>query len=770
MFLSGSKPRSIMRAVPLIFLAVVLSVSPLLAETPAAKVYDFSIPPGPLASVLNQFVHITGVNLSYADGFPETAQSAGVNGRYTAETALQKILSNTGITAEQQNGGGFLLLTSPQAKNSPLAKEDNNTAVLEEKKPAEAQMDLENLTVTAQKTEEKVQEVPISMTVFDAIAIEDSKIESVQDIASYTSNFALIDKSAGVFTPTIRGISNSLPFGSSTSQPSSVIIDGIPVSTSQGFNETLMDIERIEVLKGPQGTLYGKEAEAGVINIITKQPNNETRGKIGVELGEDNKRQYTFSASGPIVEDKFYVGISAKHYEKDGFIKNTINGGYTDDREHNYGRLHLRYTPTDELEISLISSKLEYDDGNINYVIPYVPRDQGISTDEQGYDKSSTTAHALKVSYDINDYLLESITTYRNVTSDGLQDYTTYPNYIFDREHDKYSQEFKLSNDSDIFQWIAGVYADKDEVDDASHWETSSPVQSTINGNSLGFFIHNDYAINDKFSFISGARYDKDNKEYEKSTTKLDYSNDEISPKISLKYQHDKDSMYYTTVSKGYRPGGFHANAPTGYSQQYEKETLWNYEIGAKNSFFDNRLVVNSSIFYMAIDDMQVKIYPIEGSGKSYIDNAAKATSKGFEIGLNAKLTDTIELFGAFGYTDVTFDEYKDANGDYSGNKNTWAPEYDYNIGIQYRGEQGYFARVDLNGYGKTYWDVANKYSRDPYRVVNMKIGYEQESYDIYLYGKNIFDEEYHTINMTNSNEVIYSQPREIGIQLTYRF
>jgi iron complex outermembrane receptor protein len=172
----------------------------------------------------------------------------------------------------------------------------------------------------------------------------------------------------------------------------------------------------------------------------------------------------------------------------------------------------------------------------------------------------------------------------------------------------------------------------------------------------------------------------------------------------------------------------------------------------------------------MAIDDMQVKIYPIEGSGKSYIANAAKATSKGFEIGLNAKLTDTIELFGAYGYTDVTFDEYKDANGDYSGNKNSWAPEYNYNIGIQYRGEQGYFARVDLNGYGKTYWDVANKYSRDPYRVVNMKIGYEQESYDIYLYGKNIFDEEYHTINMTNSNEVIYSQPREIGIQLTYRF
>jgi len=630
--------------------------------------------------------------------------------------------------------------------------------------------ELEAVTVTAQKTQENLQEVPISMSVFDEFYIEDSKIESVQDIAPYTSNFALIDKSSGVFTPTIRGISNSLPNGTLTAQSSSIIIDGIPVSVAKGFNITLMDIERIEVLKGPQGTLYGKEAEAGVINIITKQPNNETRGKIGVELGEDNKRQYTFSASGPIVEDKFYVGISAKHYEKNGFIKNTLNGGYTDDREHDYGRLHLRYTPTDDLEISLISSKLKYDDGNINYVMPYVPRDNGVSTDEQGYDKTDTTTHALKVSYDINDYLLESITTYRNVETDILQDYTTYPNFIYDREHDKYSQEFRLSNSSDIFRWVAGIYADKDEVDDASYWVMYSPDPSTTEGDSLGLFIHTDYAINDQFSFISGARYDKDNKEYETSATKLDYSNDEISPKISLKYQHDKNSMYYATISKGYRAGGFHTNAPAGYSQQYEKETLWNYEIGAKNSFFDNRLIVNSSIFYMDIDDMQVRINPILGSYSSYVNNAAKATSKGFEIGLNGKLSDTIDLFASYGYADVTFDEYSDINGNYSGNKNTYAPEYNYNLGIQYRGEQGYFARADLNGYGRTYFNATNTSSRDPYRVVNMKIGYETQSYDIYLYGKNIFDKEYDAINMMNGNGVIYSQPREIGVQLAYRF
>ncbi len=620
--------------------------------------------------------------------------------------------------------------------------------------------ELDSVTVTANKIEENLQEVPISMTVFDEFAIEDRKIESIQDVASYSSNFTLIDQGGGVFTPVIRGISNSI------GEASQIIIDGIPISYSQGFNMSLIDIERIEVLKGPQGTLYGNNAQAGVINIITKQPNNDTRGKIGVELGEDNKRQYTFSASGPIVEDKLYVGLSAKHYEKDGFIKNTYSGGYANDREHNYGRLHLRYTPTDDFEISLISSKYKEDSGDIHYL----DSNEGYkskNTDEQGYDKSGTTAHALKVSYDINDYLFESITTYRNVDLDQLQAYETY-DYIFLKEHDKYSQEFRLSNSSDIFKWIAGISADKEEVDDTSHMIGAFSNPSTTKGDSFGVFIHTDYIINEKLSFISGIRYDKDNIEFEQSTTKYDFSDSEISPKVSLKYRHDQNSMYYATISKGYLSGGY--NTLNGFPSKYDSETLWNYEIGAKNSFLDNRLVVNSSIFYMQIDDMQVKVYTSPNTRQAYYDNVGKATSKGFEIGINGKVTDTIELFASYGYTDSTMDKYNDGQADYSGNKKPLSPDYNYNIGAQYRDTQGYFARVDLNGYGRIYYDNANSRSRDPYRVVNAKIGYETEDWDIYLYGKNIFDEEYNDYNKFNFNGVLYSQPREIGVQLAYRF
>jgi len=624
---------------------------------------------------------------------------------------------------------------------------------------------LDTVTVTANKIEENVQEVPISMSVFDEFAIEDRKIEDIEDIAVYTPNFTFFDKTGGYSMPTMRGISNSLPLGGFT-QPVALIIDGVPISHSAGYNETLMDIERVEVLKGPQSTLYGKEAEAGVINIITKKPDNETKAKVGVELGSDNKREYSFSASGPIVQDKLYVGLSAKYYEKDGFIKNTLLGGYTNDKENKYGRLNLRYTPTEDLEISLISSKLQYDDGNIDFLGSYTG-DKSMSTTNQGKDKSSTTAHALKISYDMNDYLFESITTYRKAKLDSLQDYVSFM-YNYLEEKEKYSQEFRLSNSSDIFRWVTGISTDKSEVITTSHVPGTTITPATTDLKSLGVFIHTDYAINDKFSFISGIRYDKDNIDYVESTTKRDFSDSEISPKISLKYQHNENNMYYTTISKGYRAGAY--NTLNGYPPEYNSETLWNYEIGAKNTFFDNRLVVNSSIFYMQVDDMQVRVAVGAGSTQSYVDNAAKATSKGFEIEVNGKVTDSLELITSYGYADSVFDEYSDANGNYSGNKNTYVPNYNYNLGVQYRGEKGYFARADLSGFGKTYFNNANTKSRGSYKLVNAKIGYEAKNYDIYLYGKNIFDKEYHSIGMFGGNGAVISPPREIGVQLAYRF
>ena len=629
---------------------------------------------------------------------------------------------------------------------------------------------LDTLTVTAQKTEQNIQDVPISMTVFNEYDIEEKRIKSVKDIAQYTPNLMFIDLNGGgsVLSPTSRGLNTE---DGSFSTSIGMFIDGIPMLGTSGFDAALTDIQRIEVLKGPQGTLYGKGTHAGVINIITKKPDNETKTKLGVELGSDNKKEYTFSVSGPIQKDKFYIGLSAKHYEKDGFIKNTKSGGYTNDRKHNFGKINLRYTPNENLDISLISSKLKYDNGGMSFNNKNAPRQ---NSSDKGFSKPETTLHALKLEYDLNKYKLESITTQKTVKDKWYRDYdfsSFVMNHILvDNKSKNYSQELRLSSSLKQLDWVTGLNIDKDKHNSYYLRKPSNYSEiSKIDGDSYGAFIHGDYSFNNKISFISGIRYDKNKLDYEEKTslTNLSSSYSEVSPKIGLEYNLNKDSMFYLSASKGYRPGGFYSYATNGYPKIYDKETLWNYEIGSKNSFFDNKLTLNGAIYYMDIDDMQVDIYI--SNYLNYKSNAAKATSKGFEFDLSYQATDTLELFTSFGYNSTKFDKYKDSNGDYSGNYNPYAPKYNYNLGLQYRNMTGNYARFDLNGYGKTYLDRENNYIRKAYNLLNMKIGHESNDYDIYLYANNLFNKKYDA-NGAYGYYTIYSEPREVGIQLAYRF
>ena len=641
-------------------------------------------------------------------------------------------------------------------------------------------IDLGKMTVTAQKSEENIQDIPLSITAFDEFSIEDKNIKTIEDIATYTPNLSFFDQGGvGIPNPSVRGISSSTNFATSAA----MFVDGIPVTGRFGYKEVLEDIERIEVLKGPQGTLYGKDSHAGVINVITKKPSNETVTKVGLELGSDKKRELTASASGAIVKDKFFVGISARHYEKEGFIKNINTGKITDDREDQFAKLNLRYKANDNLEISLISSKYIQDDGGYkNNALDN--RSRTVTNNHEGYNKSETTSHALKIEYDIDQYKLESLTAYREYKDKASCDNDYSSMVLFetvkkDGSYKKIAQEFRFNKITDNYKFVSGLYVDKDTnnlVADVNNGYVfpvliNSPyIRGNEDGKSIGVFTHIDYKINNRFSILGGARYDKDKKILKDRLNNLELSNDyrALSPKIALEYMLDKDSMIYSTISKGYKSGGYHTFAPTNDLKQYDKETLISYEIGSKNILLDGNLVLNGAIYYMDIDDMQIST--TTSTAQSYISNAAKATSKGFELDANYKVNDKITLSSAFGFNSTKLDEFKDSTGDYSGKYNPHAPKYNYNIGIKYRDEQGIYASADLNGYGKTYLTKNNQHSRDAFNLVNTKIGYETDKYDIYLYGKNIFDKIYDANGEQDGAVITYSEPREIGIQLAYRF
>lgn len=294
-------------------------------------------------------------------------------------------------------------------------------------------------------------------------------------------------------------------------------------------------------------------------------------------------------------------------------------------------------------------------------------------------------------------------------------------------------------------------------------------VAQKIDSKSIGIFSHLTYNVSEKLSLIGGLRFDKDKQTYKDSTENIDYDEDEISPKLGLTYDLSKDTMSYITISKGYRTGGFNTAAPTGYSKTYDKESLYSYEAGIKGSSLNNKLHFNLALYYMDISDMQVDFYP-DGGATVVKENAAKATSKGIEASLNFQATDTINLFAGASYNDVKFDEYHDGNEDYSGNINTFSPKYNFNLGVTYRVTNGYYASIDISGYGDMYLDSANENKRDAYELVNAKVGYETDEYDIYFYAKNLFDKEYNIDGIWGGVYNVYSEPREIGIQFAYRF
>jgi iron complex outermembrane receptor protein len=257
----------------------------------------------------------------------------------------------------------------------------------------------------------------------------------------------------------------------------------------------------------------------------------------------------------------------------------------------------------------------------------------------------------------------------------------------------------------------------------------------------------------------------------------LENTFEEISPKLSGKYRINDAMMAYATVAKGFKGGGYYPHAPVG-SQSYESETLWNYEIGLKSQFLDKRLLLNTAVYFMDISDKQVltSIDALNG----YVSNAASATSMGAEIDLTYKVTREISIFGSLGFNKSEFEDFSEGTFDTSGNQTgtvsydgnclPYAPEYNYSIGVKYRNRYGWFARADVGGYGKMYLDKTNSYAQDAYDLVNAKMGYEADWYDVYVYADNLFDKEYDAVGYYSGYYTLVSAPREIGVQVNLRF
>ena len=468
----------------------------------------------------------------------------------------------------------------------------------------------------------------------------------------------------------------------------------------------------------------------------------------------------------------------------------------------------LVYTPTDRFSASLQYSLGNDDAGSA----PYVLGSDIVYDTTTGFadPEFSTTSHnaALKIDYQFDRMTLTSLSTMRATNTQSHQYFGFPHSFGFDDiDEDVFTQEIRLASNADQgqFNWLAGIFYSREHIDRKN--VGGSYDYSEMYG-ATGFYTHDYPSVMDSdiyalFGQISipvfienltltlGCRYESVNREMDHryevsdhdtgafiqaSEYSVDDTWDSLLGKAALSYQWTPDLMVYASVAQGYTPGGFNYIETDPRYAAFDEQKALDYELGVKSMLWGNRLMINPNIFYTSYEDLQISQQV--GSTMQYIVvNAGEAHATGVEIDWRAKMSGSVQLYGSLGIIQAEYDDYKEDQGygeqDYSNNEMVNTPAYTFNVGATYRNLNGFFASIDFQRFGKTYFssDNAQDFKRDAFHLINAKIGWEFAfGLEAYVYVTNALDEEYFTEASQEYGMYMVGQPRTFGMQLAYRF
>lgn len=656
-------------------------------------------------------------------------------------------------------------------------------------------LQLEAITVTAEKRESDVQKVTSAVTVFTESDLGDADIDEIGEVIKQVPNMVFGETFLGRET-IFRGIR---PSQFTNKNPVVIYVDGIPHDNTAYYDADLANIERVEVLRGSQGALYGKNAIGGIINVISKQPDNYLDATGIVECGEHGTYKAKAQADGPIVKDRLFLGLSGSWSQTEGYMKNNYPGqDYFDGNDAFRTKALLNWLPTDRTKVDLHAgaSRTRNSNGAV------------IRSDEVRYhdtrdpdDKHDTDIlnFGLHISHQWDAFKFTSISTFsdnQTVLRQNLNYYLPRPSWIGggESESSSFSQEFRFqSADNDNgFKWLGGIYYSKDREDlleSGSIMNTEAALGYNQKRNypgdseeqTLSTFGQVTIPWGDSINFTAGLRYEYINKELNQRYVQSRVDTGEVLaasgydveenwsallPKAILSWNIRENAMVYASASKGYLAGGLNAYEIEKDRTKFDEQTSIDYSLGAKTQWLDNRLLFNLTLFYMDINDMHVFSMP-----QPYVfvaSNAGKAHSRGIEVEARAIPVKGLDISAQFGWIDAEHEDYNN----YDGNKIQGTPEYTVNLAAQYRHDSGLFARAEMQGNGKTYYNDSNTDSQDPYEIFNMKIGYEKQRWGLYLYCKNIFDEEYFSYGRSSGLGTLkeVGQPRTFGAIASINF
>jgi len=680
----------------------------------------------------------------------------------------------------------------------------------------EAPLKLADVVVTATKTgEESLQEIPSSISVVSEDELQESGANNIEDLVQQTPGLG-ITRNGAASRIYVRGIGTNLDFIGS--DPSVTIhVDGVYQSRTTTALDDFVDVERVEVLRGPQGTLYGRNSIGGTINIISKLPEAELKRKVILELGNEGQHRFSASVSGALNQNENLLGgISLIKAGHDTYIDNVnapeAKGLFDGDSIASKGTLRylagsdaeliLRadYNNTDNIPRSYKSTGLATDGspatgpGPVN--VPSDPFEVDFSNHD-GFLKQINKGTSVELILALTpNWSMTSLTAYRDLNYRTAED-TDGSNVAFlitevAEEQEQFSEELRFNYTSEKLKLVTGLYFLDEDHESNVRINISDGAAGRIfdTGNdtsAYAFFGQGTYGVTEKLNTTIGLRYSKEEKKFSNENVNINLpipnfkinpkeSWDAWSPKIAVDYTFDDGPMLYSSVSRGFKSGGFNL---TSSDPEFDPEFVVSYEAGVKQDWLKNTLRTNFAMFYYDYTDLQVSDFTT--AGVLSITNAADAEIQGVEIETSWMPSYDWMIEFNYAFLDATYKEYLAPGGiDVSGNDLSAAPVHKMNTAVQYfqsinEGTVSY--RLEYFWQDKSYFTAFNQNvsSQGAYGLFNARINFTplDESWEFQIYGENLDDKDYSTSSRefpaTGVTKDI-NPPRTFGARLTYNF
>ncbi len=620
---------------------------------------------------------------------------------------------------------------------------------------------VDDIIVTARRQAERLQDVPSAVTAFSSETLYRNQAQTLGDLQSLVPNLSLHVGDASNAVIYLRGIGqiDSISFN----DPGvGVYLDDVYLGRVQGSFLEVVDPQQIEVLRGPQGTLYGRNTIGGAVKFTSEKPGATPEGYIEAAIGSYDERRLRARLSGPLVSDQLLGSIALAASSRDGYTTNLHDGQSDGDKDMIAGRATLLYQPNDRFSANLTldasqnrpdRSRTPHRDTpiysvNTGAMRPIIADPYTVDVTYNDLERLDTSGVALTLTYDSGPFTFKSISAYREMEYRTHLDLDASPDQSFGiydfEDQDQTSQELQVLYHGERLSAVAGLFYFQEndwtfggavapdfflDLGFILPFPLNSAGLRVSDNESIAAYGQLDYELSDRASLTVGLRYTHETKStdnrgefflpataptaedmerlfgqglgYGASGYQAEESWDSVTPRIALNYKVSDDVLAYVSAAQGFKSGGFNGRITTA-AQSFDPETLWSYEAGLKSDLFDGRARLNLAAFFQDYKDLQLSRFaadPVTGDFSAVFDNAGGAEFYGLEAEFSAQLSQALRFDGNLAYLHSEYTEYIDGGVDISDQRELVnAPEWSGRAGLTYHASLGDLGDLTLSG------------------------------------------------------------------------